>query len=298
MLSRLKSPRRFQTSKNYKAKASISISNTMTNNREQYTMGYGPAATAIMAMRSAQSHAGFFLPHLKSGMSLLDCGCGPGTITLGLAELIAPGEAVGTEIEDSQVALARKHAAERNIANARFETASIYELPFADATFDAVFISAVLGNLQQPERGLREAYRVLKPGGVIGIKEFDHGGDLLYPPDPAIANYGQLYLRLRRENGHDPEVGRKIGVLLGQTGFHDLNFAAVYEPFAGPRAAGGFAQVSVGLIAEGWGEAFLSRGWATATEIQEMIGGWGRFAKAPGAIFAAAWCEAVAWKRG
>ncbi len=173
----------------------------MTGNREQYTMGYGPAATAIMAERTAQSHAAFFLPHLKPGMSLLDCGCGPGTITLGFAELVAPAEVMGTEIEETHVALARENAAARNVHNARFEAADLYELPFADASFDAVFISAVLGNLREPSRGVREAYRVLKPGGVIGVKEFDHGGDLHYPADPGIEKYGELYWRLRRENG-------------------------------------------------------------------------------------------------
>ena len=268
----------------------------MTKDREQYTMGYGPAATAIMAERTAQSHAAFFLPHLKSEMSLLDCGCGPGTITLGFAELVAPGQVVGTEIEDTHVALALENAAKRNIPNAGFETADLYELPFDDASFDAVFISAVLGNLHEPIRGLREAYRVLKPGGVIGVKEFDHGGDLVYPPDPAIEKYGELYLRLRRENGHDPEGGRKLGALLLEAGFSDLRFAAVYESFADAKAVGGFAYVSAGLLAEGWGEAFTSRGWATAEDIREMRTAWQRFAAFPGAIFAAAWGEAVAWK--
>jgi SAM-dependent methyltransferase len=270
----------------------------MTKDRERYTMGYGPAATAIMAERTAQSHAAFFLPHLKSEMSLLDCGCGPGTITLGFAELVAPGQVVGTEIEDTHVALARENAAKRNLSNARFETADLYELPFDDASFDAVFISAVLGNLRQPIRGLREAYRVLKPGGVIGVKEFDHGGDLVYPPDPAIEKYGELYLRLRRENGHDPEGGRKLGALLLEAGFSDLRFTAVYESFADAKAVGGFACVSAGLLAEGWGEAFTSRGWATAEDISKMRTAWQRFAALPGAIFAAAWGEAVAWKEG
>jgi len=269
----------------------------MTNQREQYTMGYGPAATAIMAMRTAKSHAAFFLSHLKPGMRVLDCGCGPGTITAGFAELVAPGEVVGTEIEDSHVVIARANAAKRNVSNVRFETADIYRLPFEDAAFDAVFISAVLGNLREPIRGLREAHRVLKPGGVIGVKEFDHGGDLIYPQDAAVDKYGELYLRLRRENGHDPEIGRQIGALLIDVGFGELKLSAAYESFAGPQAAGGFAQVSAGLLAEGWAEAFLSRAWATTEDIQNMIDGWQRFAAFPGAIFAAAWCEAVGRKR-
>jgi ubiquinone/menaquinone biosynthesis C-methylase UbiE len=270
----------------------------MSKDREQYTMGYGPAATAIMAMRTAQSHAAFFLPHLKRGMTLLDCGCGPGTITLGFAELVAPGQVVGTEIENSHVALARENAVRPNIANVRFETADIYELPFADASFDAVFISAVLGNLREPIRGLREAHRVLKPGGVIGVKEFDHGGDLVYPTDPALEKYDELYLRLRRENGHDPEGGRKIGVLLVDAGFRDLKMSPCYESFADPKARRGFAEVSAGLLQEGWADAFLSRGWATAEDIKQMSDAWRRFASAPGAIFGAAWCEAVARKEG
>jgi SAM-dependent methyltransferase len=268
----------------------------MTKDREQYTMGYGPAATAIMAMRTAQSHAAFFLPYLKGGMSLLDCGCGPGTITAGFAQLVAPGEVVGTEIEESHVAIARENAAKHSVGNVRFETANIYALPFHDDSFDAVFVSAVLGNLREPIRGLREAYRVLKPGGVIGVKEFDHGGDLLYPPDPAVEKYGELYLRLRRENGHDPETGRKIGALLIDAGFNDLKLTAAYEPFADPKSVQSFAQVSAGLLAEGWGEAFISRDWATRDDIKVMSDGWRRFASFPGAIFAAAWCEAVARK--
>lgn len=267
----------------------------MTKNREQYTMGYGPAATAIMAMRTAQSHAAFFLQHLKPGMSLLDCGCGPGTITLGFAELVAPGQVVGTEIEASQVTLARENAARRTVSHTRFEVADIYELPFKDASFDAVFISAVLANLREPVRGLREAYRVLKPGGVIGVKEFDHGGDLLYPSEPALEKYAELYWRLRRENGHDPEGGRKLGTLLLDAGFSDLKLSACYESFA-HSALRGFAEVSVGLLSEGWGDAFRSRGWATGEAIKEMSDAWRRFAAFPGAIFAAAWCEAVARK--
>jgi SAM-dependent methyltransferase len=276
--------------------AALYHAHTMTTDREQYTMGYGPAATTIMALRTAQSHAAFFLPHLKPGMTLLDCGCGPGTITLGLAEVVSPGQVVGTEIEESQVAVARQNAATHNISNARFEVADAYDLPFAENLFDAVFVSAMLGNLREPVRGLREAYHVLKPGGVIGVKEFDHGGDLVYPLNSRLAQYGELYLRLRTANGHDPEGGRKIGTYLLSAGFRDLKMSACYESLANPRMLQGAAELNIGLLKEGWGDVFTSRSWATTEDLEEMSKAWREFASTPGALLATAWCEAVAWK--
>lgn len=269
----------------------------MTEEREQYTMGYGPAATALMATRSAQSHASFFLPHLKTGMSLLECGCGPGTVTLGFAEIVKPGTVVGTDIEASQVAVATGNASRRNLPNARFEVADIYELPFEAASFDAVFVSAVLGNLKEPIRGLREVYRVLKPGGVVGVKEFDHGGDIAYPLEPAMAKYDELYRRLRTEFGHDPEGGRKIGGLLFEAGFSEVLMSASYESLSSPTTLRGAAQIFIGLLNEGWSDAFLSRGWATAEDIADMRNAWVRFADFPGALFASTWCEAVGQKQ-
>jgi len=270
----------------------------MDTDREQYTMGYGPAATAIMAVRTAQSHAAFFLPKLKPGMSVLDCGCGPGTITIGFAEIVAPGEVVGTEIEDSQVALARENASNQKVSNARFELANIYALPFESASFDAVFISAVMSNLREPVRGLREAYRVLKPGGVIGIKEFDHGGDLFYPVEAALKQYNECYWRLRGENGHDPESGRKVGAFLLEAGFRDVTMSACYESMADPKDLRRIAEAFAGLLSEGWGEAFTNRGWASPENIREMSDAWLRFPSAHGSFYAGAWCEVVAQKDG
>ena len=49
--------------------------------------------------RSARSNAKFFIDHLRSGMNLLDCGCGPGSITIDLAEIVGPGKVTGIDIE-------------------------------------------------------------------------------------------------------------------------------------------------------------------------------------------------------
>jgi ubiquinone/menaquinone biosynthesis C-methylase UbiE len=79
-----------------------------------------------MEQRTAETDAGFFLPHLRPGFRVLDTGCGPGTITVGLARRVAPGQVIGIDIEDSQFASAREQA-ERESINAELRKASIYE---------------------------------------------------------------------------------------------------------------------------------------------------------------------------
>ena len=123
-----------------------------------------PAVQEGYAASEASTNADFFLPHLPPGLDLLDCGCGPGTITLGLAEATAPGQAVGIDLEASMIERATAVAQERRVANVRFQVADIHELPFPDGSFDAVFSSSVLEHLGDPVQALREMFRVLRPG--------------------------------------------------------------------------------------------------------------------------------------
>jgi len=88
--------------------------------RESYVHGYSASEQQRLATRTATGAAGFFIPHLHGGMSLLDCGCGPGSITLGLAEVVAPGLVVGVDVEPRKVEAARTLAADRRLANVSF----------------------------------------------------------------------------------------------------------------------------------------------------------------------------------
>src|ERR1700704_476217 len=83
------------------------------HHREVYTHGYGGRAQEWMSQRRAAEAADFILPHLRPGMRVLDCGCGPGSITVDLATAVAPGEVIGIDIEQSQLDTARALAAER-----------------------------------------------------------------------------------------------------------------------------------------------------------------------------------------
>ncbi|PHM05587.1 hypothetical protein CK516_40165 [Nostoc sp. 'Peltigera malacea cyanobiont' DB3992] len=137
--------------------------------QEKYTPGYSSNATNFMAKRSLDTHGAFFKPYLRPGMKLLDCGCGPGTIALGLAKAIAPGTLTGIDREASQIRIAAESAFTQGVSNANFLEGNIYALPFCDNSFDAIFSHALFEHLQEPAQALRELWRVLKPGELLGF---------------------------------------------------------------------------------------------------------------------------------
>ena len=156
--------------------------------------GYdSPAVQSYYTTREAARVADFFLPHLKSGMSLLDCGCGPGAITLGLAEAVAPGEVVGVDLEPGMVEQASAFAKERLVGNVRFQVGDINELPFPGDSFDAAYTSSVLEHLADPVRALQELYRVLKPAGLVAVISTDWAEPLISPPDRAVSQFFEVF---------------------------------------------------------------------------------------------------------
>lgn len=263
--------------------------------REPYVMGYGPWVTALLTHRSAQTHAAFLMPHLKSGQRVLDCGCGPGAITLGLAQAVKPGLAVGIDVEARHVDLAARAAATQGISNARFRTGSAYSIPYPDQSFDVVYMSAVLGNLREPERALAEAYRVLTPGGMVAIREFDHGGDLVHPDSVWLKRGRELYDRLRLAVGHDPYIGRKLRALLQDAGYKRLSVGASYETVVDDEVLRAGANIMAEVVLEAWSGPLIERDMADRDTVQRIAAGWRELAESSGGMIAAAWCEAIGY---
>lgn len=175
--------------------------------REQYTVGFGSYVDTRLRQRSANVAADFFLPHLRSGMRLLDIGCGPGAITLDLAQVVAPGEVVGIDLAPEQIERAQALAHERKITNVRFEQGDAYTLPFPDASFDAVFAHTVLMHLRDPLAALREFRRVLLPGGIVGVRDRVGEGPIFVPSTPLLTAFVDLFRRVEEESrGRPPSV--------------------------------------------------------------------------------------------
>jgi ubiquinone/menaquinone biosynthesis C-methylase UbiE len=128
-----------------------------------------------VANRDARRFLPFLLPYVSPGMDVLDVGCGVGSIALDLAPALAPGRVVGIDADSEQIETARRSAAERGIENIEFVTSSVYELPFAEATFDVVYANAVLMYVRDQVRALAEMRRVLRPAGLAAVIDDDLG---------------------------------------------------------------------------------------------------------------------------
>ena len=109
-----------------------------------YTMGFGEEFMGSLRRFTAQSNSAYLLPFLRPGLRVLDFGCGPGTISVGLAKEAAPGELHGVDMEASQIDLARSAAQASGIDNAIFQVADVTALPFEDGFFDVAHCHNVL----------------------------------------------------------------------------------------------------------------------------------------------------------
>jgi SAM-dependent methyltransferase len=263
---------------------------------ESYTWRGTNVAKEVHGVRTAANVGGYFTPLLRPGMRLLDCGCGPGSITVGLAELVAPGAVTGIDADAELIATAQATAASANISNVTFETGDVYSLPFDGESFDALWVHAVLEHLADPPAALREMRRVLKPGGIIGVRELDLDSLLYAPESPAMDRFFQLWIRLTRDNGGDAQVGKKLAGLLFATGFHDVRVSATVEQY-GQAVRQSFvpAEVAASNLISLLGQC-EARGYATPAEIAEMRQDLTDWAGNPQGSLLVARCEAVARK--
>ncbi len=249
---------------------------------------------ATLAKRTASEEAAFLLTHLRAGMHVLDVGCGPGSITLGLAAAVAPGEVVGIDIQPSQLEQARALAAQRGVTNVRFEASDVYELPFPDGSFDAAFASSVLQHLREPVRALAELRRVLRPGGIAGVRDRDLGGLLIAPETPLLQQWLRLLDRVRQHNGANFYIGRHHRRLLLEAGFVRAEAGASIPSEGSLEETRQFA-VSLKARIPGNARTALAEGWidqATVDAITADIDAW---AERPDAFHAEPYCHALGW---
>jgi ubiquinone/menaquinone biosynthesis C-methylase UbiE len=251
---------------------------------------------SLLQTRSAAVYADFLVPHLADGFHLLDVGCGPGSITVGLADHV--GHVVGVDPKD-EFDDARRYAAEHGLANVEFRAGDVYELEFLDDSFDACLCHSMLETLARPLDGLREIMGVLKPSGVLGVACVEYGGLILAGPRVDLLRwfYAVRERLWQLESLADPYRGRQLRGLLEQAGFAEVAAAATYLSYGTPEAVRSFGTDRAADCGDTWYRRdAIAHGLATETDLDEMQQAWSVWSESPDAYAAFAWCRAVGRK--
>lgn len=249
-----------------------------------------------MVRRSAEKQAAFLLPHLRPGMRLLDCGCGPGSITIGLARVVAPGVVVGVDFDSGEVERARKLATDHDITNVQFETGNVYELPFADGMFDACFSNALLDHLSDPIAALREMRRVLKADGVLGVRTADRDGYLLAPADALLEKFGEWGEQHKNAQGVRVRIGKNIRAMLREAGFARTEASASYDCYGTVEEVRGLAESAAAGLSKGQSREQTGESAGSDRAAAEAVAAaWRTWGESPDAFFAMSFCEGVGW---
>jgi ubiquinone/menaquinone biosynthesis C-methylase UbiE len=199
---------------------------------DTYIHGHHPSVLASHTWRTAENSAAFLLPELTPAMSILDVGCGPGTITAGLAERVPDGHVTAI---DAVPGIIEKAAVDFPRDNLSFTVGDVYALDYADDSFDVVFAHQVLQHLNDPVAALREMSRVAKPGGLIAARDGDYGAMVWYPDLPILTEWRELYQRVARGAGGEPDSGRMLHAWARQAGLTDVRRSSSNWTYSTPK---------------------------------------------------------------
>ena len=263
---------------------------------------YGYDVGAIQeqyAGRGAVGVVDFFLRHLKPGMNVLDCGCGPGTITQGIAEIVAPGRVVGCDLEPGMVARAAALAEGKGLDNLSFQVGNILDLPFEDNTFDAVVSCAVTEHLSEPVKAMSELGRVAKQGGIVGITRTDWSANMFAPSCPPAERFIELFQHGFETQGATMFGGGDLPRMLQEAGLTVdpsevlLAMNGGYTPGPGNAMVGGWAEWIENLPLF---DRVIEEGLTTRDELDAMCVEMREWAAQSGTLSATGGCRVVARK--
>ena len=252
----------------------------------QYTHGHESATLASHGTRTAANSAGHLIPVLRQGMSVLDVGCGPGTITVDLAEIVAPGMVVGLENAEKPLVAARAAATERGDSRTSFELGDVMALPFADDSFDVVHAHQVLQHVTDPIGALREMARVAKPGGWVAARDADYAAMAWYPELPELEEWRAVYRRVARGNGAEPDAARRMRAWAQAAGITNVRYTASAWNYADPEACRWWGRSQAERYSAELFARQASRYGVTGDDLDRIAAGWRAWGEEPDAWFA------------
>lgn len=162
-----------------------------------YSHGHQPSVLASHATRTAANSCGYLRERLRPGLRVLDVGCGPGSITLDLAECVGPtGGVLGVDLSPEAVTAARAAAMDRGDDHTEFVVGNLLDLEdvgIAPGSFDVVHAHQVLQHVPDPVATLRGMARFCGPGGIVAVRDADYGAMTWFPEIPGLERWRGIH---------------------------------------------------------------------------------------------------------
>jgi ubiquinone/menaquinone biosynthesis C-methylase UbiE len=261
-----------------------------------YTLGHKEGTLAQMRSRTAERCCTFFRQHVQTDSRILDCGCGPGSITVGLAQWAPDGQTVGIDLGAEQLDGARALARDLGVVNVTFRQGSIFDLPFDDDSFDVVFAQTVLYHIPDTEKALAEMKRVLRPGGLVALRDAITASIIVWPEDPLAREMYRMFSLGAQRSGGNPDVGRELGTLLHAAGFEDVFLTLGFmQPERPEERAEHYSRVA-GTIEGDLATLAVREGWSTAERLAAGAARLRGLANQPGSICVLPFGQAIGRK--
>lgn len=258
----------------------------LNSRNDVYTHGHHASVLRSHSARTAQNSAAYLVRHLHPGTRVLDVGCGPGSITLDFAQLVAPGEVIGIERSQTAVEVASAAAEEAGVGNAHFAIGDVYQLDFADDSFDVVHAHQVLQHLSDPPAALREMRRVCRPGGVVAVRDADYSAMSWYPHSAGLSRWMDLYMHVARANGGEPDGGRHLLAWAHAAGLQNIEPSATAWCYATASERAEWGQTWAIRVTESeFARQVVAAGLAEQEELEELARAWHEWSVDPDAWF-------------
>lgn len=259
-----------------------------------YLHGHHASVLRSHSWRTVENSCPHLLPYLNDpSAKILDVGCGPGTITVDLAARVPQGFVYAIDPSADVIEKARKHAEEKGVKNVRFEVGDIFkwdELEGVGAgSFDIVHAHQVLQHLQDPLGATKEMKRLVKPGGVLAIRDCNYSAMDWYPEHPGMQKWKDLYIKVAFGLKAFPNIGRSLHAVALKAGFlrSDIDASVAAWTFSTPEER----KFWCGLWAErtvksDYKQRVLDGGHATEQDLEEIAATWQEMEKKDDGWFA------------
>jgi ubiquinone/menaquinone biosynthesis C-methylase UbiE len=238
-----------------------------------YTHGHHESVLRSHRWRTVDNSAAYTAAYLTPGTRVLDIGCGPGTITVDIAQRVAPGRVVGIDASPAVIEQARRDA--EGSGNIEFVTGDVYALDLPDSSFDVVHAHQVLQHLPDPVGALREMRRVCTPDGIVAARDSDYAAFTWYPDVPQLHAWLDLYERIARSNRGEPDAGRFLLKWAHAAGFAEVAPSASVWCFATPEDRAWWGNLWADRITtSAIADQAEREGFATRAALEDMASAW------------------------